>query len=211
MKHNRFSLQIRLSLAAAIRPALQFVLVLLLMIPVTALIGLVFTGDRQIDWRVSVIVGSVLGFGWFAATFFSTLADLRTEDRIQTAKTPTFRARSFESGVCALATVFPVWLIIGLHQEHDPVGLQVMPLAIVALAFYVWPRTIRCGESSISQRNLFGWKKRIPYTSVEAISVGPNGTTTILGIGATIEHTSHHIDSIAFRELVSQRSGKPVY
>jgi hypothetical protein len=89
--------------------------------------------------------------------------------------------------------------------------MQLLPLGFVALAFYGWPRTITCTETTVSQRTLFGWKKQIPYRSVEAISVDCDGTTAVLGAGTTIEHTRYHLDADAFREVVSRRSGKPIY
>jgi hypothetical protein len=211
MKPSRLSPQLRLSAATALLPALQFVLVTLVMIPFTAILGLVFGSDRHVDWRVSITVGGILGLIWFVAIFLSTLADLRKEDRIEVTGSSSFPAQSFVSGLYGLTTVVCMWAILGLHRDHEPLWLQLLPLGFIAIAFYGWPRTIRCNETNLTQRAMFGWKKRIPYVSVEAISVGSDGTTTVLGAGTTIEHTSHHIDAATFRETVSRRSGRPIW
>ena len=211
MLPRRFSLQLRLSAAAALRPALHFVLVTLLMIPITAFVLLVLGDEKQVDWSVSAAVGGILGSIWFMAVFLSTLSDLRKQDRNETARKPTFPAQSFYSGLCWLAIVGSAWLIVGLRRDREPLWLQLLPLGFVALAFFGWPRTITCSETAVSQRTLLGRRKQIPYASIEAISVSSDGTTMVLGAARTIEHTQYHVDAWAFREVVSHRSGKQVY
>ncbi len=159
MKHHCLSLQLRLGAAIALRPALQFLLVTLVMIPVAALIGLLVHDERQIDWKLSMTVGGVLGLIWFVATFLSTLADLRKEDRIEAARIPPFPAQSFVSGLYGAITVFSMRAITGLYRDNEPLWLQLLPFGFVAIASYGWPRTTRCYETSISQRSLCGRKK----------------------------------------------------
>jgi hypothetical protein len=181
------------------------------MTPVSALIALVFRDGTEIEWKLSMTVGGVVGFAWFVSTFLSTLADLRKGDGIRAAKTPTFPAQSFVSGLCGIALLGSGWLIVALHREREPLWLQLFPIGFAGIAFCGWPRAIRCGDLEVSQKNLFGWKTRIPYASVEAISVDVAGTTRVIGAGRTIEHTAHHMDPVRFREIVSQRSGRPIY
>jgi drug/metabolite transporter superfamily protein YnfA len=211
MLPRRLVLQLKLSAAVALRPALRSLLAALLMIPLTAFILLVLGDDQQVDWSASAAVGGVLGSIWFLAVFLSTLADLRKQDGISAASKRSFPAQSFYSSLYGLCVIGSAWLILALHREKDPVWMQLLPLVFVALAFFGWPRTITCTETTVSQRTLLGWKKRIPYVSVDAISVDSSGTTTVLGAGKTIQHTQCHLDPGAFREAVSRRSGKPIY
>jgi hypothetical protein len=148
---------------------------------------------------------------WYIATFLSTLFDLRTHDRIEAARAPSFPATSFLTGLYGITTIFSLALIKGLHAEGDPIWMQLLPLVFVLIAFYAWPRTIHCGELSVWQRNRFGRKKVIPYQAIQAISVSPGGSTIVLGLEGTIEHTPQHVDAESFRHLTASRSAKPVY
>ncbi|MBS1827781.1 MAG: hypothetical protein JST93_20895 [Acidobacteria bacterium] len=177
----------------ALRPALQFVLVTCLTIPAVSLIG------------------AILGLSWSAVVFLFSLADLHKERRFGSAETIRFSAQSFVAGLYGFATVGSAWLILQLHREREQMWLQMVPLAIAALAFYGWPRSVVCAKDDVSQRGLFGRKRRIPYAAVQAISILADGATAVIGAGTTIEHTPYHFGAAHFRAIISRRTGKPVY
>ena len=211
MRSNHLLSQIRLSATVALRPALQFLLVTCISIPIAALIGLMFGDNVRVNWKSSVAVGTILGLAWFAAVFLSTLADSRKENRMGSAKTVHFPAQSFVAGLYGFAMVGSVWLTLQAHREREPLWIQILPLGLAAIAFYGWPRTITCGDVEVTQRSLLWRKRRIPYASVEAISVQPDGTTTVIGASTIIEHTPYHFGAAHFRAIISRRTGKPVY
>ena len=174
------------------------------MVPIISLTG-------QVDWMTSIASGTGVGLAWFAAALLSALADSRKGNRTATANTVRFPAQSFVSGIYASATIGSAWLALAVYREGEPLWLQRILLGFGAIACYGWPRTITCGPTEVSQRSALLFKRRIPYVSVEAISVGGDGTTTVLGAATTIEHTAHHVDGEGFGEVMSRRNGKPVY
>jgi len=101
-------------------------------------------------------------------------------------------------------------LAIGMYSEGDPLWCQAIPLILLLIAFYGWPRSIHCDENEIWQRSKLGIKKRIAYNAVIAIA-GAEGKATVTGAGGTIELTPEHADAEQFSELVAKRSGKPIY
>lgn len=211
MAANRTVQQVRQSAAVAFRSALQVILVIALTLPFQVLIGVFFDKKINTDWKLALKVGGTIASIWYLVTFTSTLVDFRKYDRINAARAPSFPATSFLTGLYGLTAIVSLALIKGLNAEGDPMWLQLLPLVFVGIAFYAWPRTIHCAELSVWQRDRWGRKTDIPYQSIQAISVSPGGTTTVLGSEVTIEHTPQHVDAESFRHFVSSRSAKPIY
>ena len=211
MAVGRLIRQVCTSASAAVRPALLVLMVTALTLPFQALINAILVSKATTDWKLALVVGAVVASIWYIAAFLSTLFDLRTQDRIEVAMAPSFPATSFLIGLYGVTTILSLALINGLHAEGDPIWMQLLPLVFVVIAFYAWPRTIHCGALSVWQRNLWGRKKDIPYREIQAISVSANGTTTVLGLEETIEHTQQHVGAESFRHLVASRCARPVY
>lgn len=68
------------------------------------------------------------------------------------------------------------------------------------------------GEASSTTKeapaDLFG--PYIPYSAVIAIA-SCNGTTTVTGESASIEHTQYHAATQQFLSLLAKRTGKEIY
>jgi hypothetical protein len=208
---NRLRLQIQVSALAGFRAACHVLVFAVLFLPVGLVINIIFRRETHVDLKLAIIINAVFALSWYVITFVSTFLDMRKLDRIGAARMPSFPATALVAGLYGVVGIGSLWLMMGLHKEADPLWVQLLPLAGVALAFCAWPRTIHCERTSVSQRNLWGRKKAIPYAAVEAISVGYQGTTTVLGAGSTIEHTQYHVDPESFRHTLSSRSEKPVY
>ncbi len=99
---------------------------------------------------------------------------------------------------------------IGMYREGDSLWIQTIPLALVLISFYGWPRTIHCDETEVWQRSRFGFKTRIPYSEVVAVAYS-EGTTTVTGAKGSIEHTPYHAAAGQFNGVMSKRTGKPIY
>lgn len=211
MANKHLFWQVRESALAAVIPGLHVLAVSMISIPLVGGIYWIFDHATRVDWKLSFTLGAFFASAWCAATFFSTMADLRKLDRIGASRDPSFRAGSFFAGLYGLTIIGSFVSMVGLNSEGDPPWMQLIPAAFLAMAFYAWPRTIHCGADAVSQRNLLGWKKHIPYASIEAISVDHDGTITVLGAGTTIEHTQYHVGAAQFEWEVSKRSGKSVY
>lgn len=208
---KRLKRQIQASTFAGFQAALHVLAFAVLFLPILALINLIFHRDIWGSLSLSLVIGTAIAVVWFVATFTSTLLDLRKHDRVGSTATASFPATTFVAGLYGVTCIASAWLIVGLHKEREPVWMQLLALGFVFVAFYGWPRTIHCNDTSVSQRSLWGRKRTIPYSAVEAISSDHQGTTTVLGGGVTIEHTRYHIDPEIFRQAVARRSGKPVY
>ena len=210
MSDKRLKRQIQASTFAGFQAALHVLAFGVLFLPILALVNLVFHREIWGNLSLSLLIGMAIALMWCVATFTSTLLDLRKHDRLGSTVTTSFPATTFVAGLYGVTSIGSAWLIVGLHKEREPVWMQLLALGFVVLAFYGWPRTIHCNDTSVSQRSLFGRKRTLPYSAVEAISVDHDGTTTVLGAGVTIDHTRYHIDPEVFRETVSTRSGRQV-
>lgn len=189
----------------------QVFLTVALTIPIIAAINWFFDGEARINLKGTFAVGGVLAAGWTLITLVTSFIDAHRNDRIVGATHQVFRPTTFVFGLFTVAALGSLAMMIGANAQNEPIWLQLLPLVFLALTFYGWPRTIHCEETTLSQRNLWGRKYTIPYAEIEAISVSGDGAITVLGSGATIQHTQYHINPDGFAALVSGRSGKPVY
>jgi hypothetical protein len=207
---NRLGYQVRLSAISGIQSAFQILFVVVAMIPVRFIISWIFDRHATVDWKASLIVGCSITTLWYIAVCVSTFADLRREAARGRKPRQTFPASAFLTGLYGIAVVFSAAIAIGTHREGDPIWIQVLPLVFVFIAFYGWPRTIHSDEKAIWQRTRFGLKRVIPYDEVLAVAYA-QGTTTVTGQQATIEHTQYHAGAEQFQSVVSRRSGKQIY
>ena len=109
-----------------------------------------------------------------------------------------------------MAVLFSAAMSVGMYREADSAWLQVIPLSLILIAWYGWPRTIHLDETGISQRSRFGLKTRVNYMDVVALTHA-DGTITATGSSGIIEHTQYHAAVGRFAQLISERSGKEVY
>lgn len=201
--------QMKASAHAAIAVSLPVLFSFVVLVPFTAMLDLLNSRSPQLELKMPAQIAALFAAGTFVITFVSTLRDLRTIDQIDEAREPSFTPTTFATGIWGVPLVGSMWGIYGINRDDEPAWLSLIPCAFIALAFYAWPRTIHCGKAFVSQRSLWGRVKRIQYSSIEAISIGHDGTTVVIGPQATIEHTPYHIDPDTFRHIVSKRSGKP--
>lgn len=179
----------------------------------TALVYRAFDGRwKRLDWQLALKFIGVISVLWFLVMFVSNLVDLRASDRREEARNPSLeRRRSFGSFFP------PPWDCLGCAfgvsgKQHEPLWSQGLSLSFAMLAFFGWPRTITLDEVGVSQRSLFGIRRTIPYREVEGMSYEPDQQVTqVVGIGATIKHTTCHSDAALFQSLMEERMGKQVY
>ena len=161
MVKDRLWLQVRASALAGFASAVHVLLCAALMIPLRLGLDLLLARATEGDLKLPVVLASSFAAAWFFATFTSTFLDLRRQDRIGAARNPSFPATAFVAGLYGRATIGSLCLIIGLHQQREPLWMQVLPVTFVVL-FFAWPRTIYCSEHCISQRNLWGSSDPLP-------------------------------------------------
>ena len=207
---NRFGYQVRVSAVSGLQSALQILFVTVAMIPVTAIINLAFYHRATVDWKTSLVVGSSLALLWYLAVCISTFVDVRRAAVRGRELRQSFPASAFAAGIYGVGVLFSGAMSIGMYREGDGWGIQIIPLAFVLIAFYGWPRTIHCDEEGVWQRSRFGFKTRIPYNDVVAVSYS-EGTTTVTGTDGSIEHTQYHAAAGQFQGVISKRTGKPVF
>ena len=200
----------RESLSAGAASALRVVVFLLLFAPVQCLIDWALDGPGM-NWGSTAGFTAVVAGSAFAISAATTFLDSWRRGRIDRASEPSFPATSFISGVCGAMLLTSGAMSIGLHMQAEAPWLQILALGFTALAWFAWPRTIHCDEAAVWQRTRWGTKTAIPYVEIEAISVGGDGTTTVLGPNSFIEHTPYHTAPEQFHFVLSTRSGRPVY
>lgn len=207
---NRLNYQARLSAISGIQSTLQILFVMVVMISVRIIMHWIFNDHAVIDWKTSLIVGCSIAAMWYTAVCVSTFADLRREVVRGRSSRQSFPANAFLTGLYGLTLVFSAAIAIGTHREGDPIWIQLLPLIFVFIAFYGWPRTIHSDEKCVWQRTRLGLKRTISYDEVLSVAY-MQGTTTVTGKHATIEHTQYHAGADRFQRVVSRRSGKKIW
>lgn len=207
---NRLGYQVRVSAISGIQSTLQILFVVVAGIPVRVLIERIFSRDVRVDWRTSLIAGCCIAMVWYLGVCVSTFVDLRRDASRGRTPRQNFPATAFWTGMYGLILILSAAIVIGTHREGDPVWIQLTPLVFVLIAFYGWPRTIHVDETGVWQRTRFGLKRRIQFEDVLAVA-HEDGTTTVTGKEATIEHTPCHVGSSRIREVLSTRSHKRIY
>lgn len=205
---KRVATEIRLAAIAGIKPALLVCISILMLLPIRALVNLLFYRQTMMDWSLGFILAACFGLLWYLASFSSVLFDLRRGDARDAARNPSFPAKSFVTGVYSSGVMISIALMWGLHHQHESNILVFGSLIFAAISFYGWPRTIHCTADAVTQRSRLGRLRRISYNDVISIGVDNDGTTTVLGSKETIQHTTDHADAGYFASIVSKRSGK---
>jgi hypothetical protein len=171
-----------------------------------------FLRSKSWDWRPNLAIFSVLSVGWFIVSFISSYADLRTTDSLEKAAYPVFGADGFSKLIYGGAGVLALFMSEGLYHEGDPLHWQAMPLGMLWLVWYCWPRSIYLCSDSLAQRTRWGRMKRLKYTDVEYASYSrAEHQTLVMGGEIEIVHSSQHVDPSLFQELVEKHTGKQVY
>ena len=199
-----------MSAISGIQSTLQILFVVVASIPLRIIIEKIFSPDASVDWRTSLIAGCSIAGLWYLGICLSTFVDMRRD--VASGRNPrqSFPASAFATGIYGLNLLLSAVLVIGTHREGDPIWIQLTPLLFVLIAFFGWPRTIHVDETGVWQRTRLGLKRRIPFEDVLAVS-RQQGTTTIAGKEATIEHTPHHVGARRLEEVLSKRSHKRIY
>lgn len=207
---NRLGFQVRVSAISGIQSTLQMLFVLVAAIPLRILVERIFNRDVSVDWETSLIAGCSIATFWYLGVCVSTFVDKR-RDAIR-GRTPqqSFPATAFWTGMYRLLLALSAAMVIGTHREGDSMWTQLTPLVFVLMAFFGWPRTIHVDETGVWQRTRLGLKRRIRFEDVLALA-HEDGTTTVVGKEATIEHTACHAGSSQIQEVLSKRSRKKIY
>jgi hypothetical protein len=203
--------ELRGSAALALRSAAKVFVVVIVCSPVRWIVARVFQEDAVFDWKLALILSTLLSLAWFIAAFLSGYFDLRKLDRIDRETNPRFPGTSFLRGLYGGMIVFSVVMELGLYRQGDEAWMQLIPLIFIGMSVYAWPRTIHCDERTIWQWSRLGRKRAIDFEAIESIARGAGGTITVIGPDITIEHTSSHAGAEEFCRFLSERTGKPVY
>jgi len=207
---NRLGFQVRVSAISGIQSTLQILFVVVAAIPVRVLIERIFSREVSADWETSLIAGCAIATFWYLGVCVSTFVDIR-RDAIR-GRTPrqSFPATAFWTGAYGLMLALSAAIVIGTHREGDSMWTQLTPLVFVLIAFFGWPRTIHVDETCVWQRTRLGLKRRIRFEDILAVTY-EQGTTTVSGKEATIEHTPCHAGSSQIQEALSKRAHKKIY
>ena len=195
----------------ALRSAAKVFVVVIVCSPVRWIVTTVFQQDVIFDWKLALVLSSLLSVVWFLAVYLSTYFDLRKLDRIDRETNPRFPGTSFLRGLYGGMILFSVVMAVGLYREGDSAWMQLIPLIFIGMSVYAWPRTIHCDERAVWQRSRLGRKRVIDFVAIESIARGAGGAITVIGSDFTIEHTSSHAGTEEFCRFLSERTGKPVY
>ncbi len=207
---NRLDYQVRVSAISGIQSTLQILFVVVAEIPVRVLIERIFSRDVRVDWRASLAVGCSIAALWYLGVCLSTFVDLRRDAAHGRDPRQSFPASAFLTGLYGLTLILSAAIVIGTHREGDPVWVQLTPLVFVLIAFYGWPRTIHVDETGVWQRTRLGLKRRIRFEDILAIAY-EQGSTTVTGKEATIEHTPYHVGTQRIQKVLSKRSHRKLY
>jgi hypothetical protein len=207
---DRLGYQARVSAVSGIQSTLQILFVVVASVPLRIIIERIFSRDVSVDWRTSLIAGCSIAALWYLGVCISTFVDMRRDAVSGRKPRQSFPATAFATGVYGLDLLLSAAMMIGSHQEGDPMWVQLTPLVFVWIAFMGWPRTIHVDETGVWQRTRWGRKRRIRFEDVLAVS-HEHGTTTVTGTVATIEHTPYHVGARRIEEVLEKRTHKRIY
>jgi hypothetical protein len=97
-------------------------------------------------------------------------------------------------------------------QQHIPLWLPVLLLALAVLVLYQMPGTIVLTPTALLQRFWLRGSKTIQYNEVMSIQlIGAGRMTRVLGDNrVSITHTWNHSAAEQFRKELERRTGKRV-
>jgi hypothetical protein len=196
---------------AALVTVVTILVRLLVAILVIALLNFLFRSSAAINWKFAIVFSLVIAAIWSLIVFASTWADARAEGVRDHTVDPTFPGGSFYRGLYgALAIGMPL-MMVGLYRQHESLWLQLIPVGLLALVWFGWPRRIYFRSDALEQRTYFGKMRRIPYRAVEYISYDKRkGYTFVVSERTGMIHTPLHVERQRFHRLIQERTGKPV-
>jgi hypothetical protein len=196
---------------AALATVVTILVRLLVAILVIALLNLLFRSPAAINWKFAIVFSLVIAAIWFLIVFASTWTDERAKGVRDHTVDPTFPGGSFYRGLYGALSIGMLIMMVGLYRQHESLWLQLIPVGLLALVWFGWPRRIYFRSGALEQRTYFGKMRQIPYRAVEYISYDKRkGYTFVAGEGNRIIHTPLHVDGHRFHELIHERTGKPV-
>jgi hypothetical protein len=175
------------------------------------LIRRLFRSPVTIDWKFKIGFSLAIALMWSLIMFVSTLADLRGEDLRDKTQNPSFPGSWFYRGIFGLGAVGCPIGMIGLYQQHESLWYELIPLVMLALVWFIWPRTIHFYPDAIGQKTRLGQMRWLDYRAVEYVAYDKRDRCTIVaGRGTKIVHTPCHVNALLFQELIQERTGKAV-
>ncbi|HET6934068.1 MAG TPA: hypothetical protein VFI72_04465 [Candidatus Angelobacter sp.] len=211
---SRTALQVEVSFWRAINVPITIFLAALLMIPGQMLLNKVFDHTWEAPIRVPLLIAGVVSLFWFVLSFFSSFADLRSEDARDEQPNPVFGAEHFYKWIYGGLFALSVAMMIGTRREGDSIGWQLIPTIFIVLVWYAWPRPIQLEADKLTQRNRWGRMTSLPYAAIQDVtfvSGSDGGSTIVAGENCKIVHTGQHADKALFHVILEERSGKRVY
>ena len=177
---------------------------------VALLLNLLF--HQNLDWKLGLAVSACLTAIWFFGVFVAAFVDLKAGNVRDSVQFPSFPGRSFYRGLFGFLIIGSFIMMIGLYRQHESVWQHLIPLALLVLTWFGWPRTIHFYPEALGQKTRFGKMRLLQYAAVEQISYDKADSSTIVaGPGIKIVHTTCHADKRRFHDFVQQRTGKLVY
>jgi hypothetical protein len=136
--------QVRYASLAALRKSIGIILTTLLLIPPSSVINRIFSATWYVNWRLMVTVSAILPFLVFTFFFVTELLEFATEEARERQLRFVFPGAMWLRGIYLGAILMGFTAMAGEYKEGDPWAIVVLPLVIVFLGFFAWPRAL-CG------------------------------------------------------------------
>jgi hypothetical protein len=90
-----------------------------------------------------------------------------------------------------------------------PLWVSLLFLGFASMTFLAWPRAITAGSDSLTQRNILGRQKQIPWRNLTALQFRQRDLATFArgSDGGKIVHSPFHVARAQFHAEVARRTG----
>lgn len=210
-RNHDWSAALRLSARKAAGSSARFFIAVALATALLILVDRLLDGAWWQSYRIPFLVMGTLSACWFIFLFSTSVAEFVADERLGEKAPQLFPGTMFIKMLCIAMSVSMCALAWGLIHEKDSPGQLTVPALFIALAVFLWPRTIHLTSDSVWQRKLSGGKSVIRYADIASITFDPSQAATVVCSvdGTKIAHCVHRNANL-FQEELERRTGKMV-
>src|SRR5271154_504406 len=159
--------------------------------------------------RALVIFGVLAGVGY---SFFVVTAKLDkwTAEKRERNSRLIFPGAMWVRGLYLCRIVMAIALMIGMYREGDRGFILYIPIALVFLGYFPWPRAISLDGVAVRKRDAFFRLTSIPYDEIASVVFdAQRGEAVVFGTdGKSIVHSNMHVDVDRFIAQLESITGK---
>ncbi len=179
---------------------------------ISSLLNRLVYGTWYVNWVLRLEAAGALTAILFALFFSAQVAEKWAAEKRKRNNHLVFPGMMWIRGIYLACVVIMIAILVGSYRQGERGGTLAFPVAIILLAYFAYPRSIRLDEVSVSQRGLLLWRAKIAYKDVEQIvfEVRRNEVTVFGKRGNRIAHTMMYVDKQRLMEQLKTVTGRSI-